>query len=116
MKVEQIDERHVVQERYGGNFVVFVYDGGGEDRSWAVDSLLITDAYLPEVLRWLRDHLPADNCWSLGAVEHPEAPTAETDLVISWIVGADVLNASEPVEPAIAAEMLARRHRVSLLD
>ena len=60
---------------------------------------------------------PLDCCWSLGVVEEPERPTVGSDLKISWIVGDDVLNASErgPDEQRLAEEMLARRHRVALV-
>ena len=50
------------------------------------------------VLHWLRDHLPSDSCWSLGIVLSPRHPTAESDLRVTWIVGADVLN-SDPQQP-----------------
>lgn len=127
MRVEGIDERRVY-ERDGTTFVVFVYTS--LDRpgvSWAVYSYLITDADLPEALRWLAEELPTDAnrdadeicCWSLGLVRDPVRPTSESDVNVTWIVGADVLNKQEehltPHERRIADEMLARRHTVALL-
>ena len=106
-------------ERNGAHFVVFIYYGGGAPhRSWAVDSLLLTDADLSEVLRWLTENLPTDSCWSLGLVRDPAQPSAESDVDVSWIVGSDVLN-MDPSDRSsdqqrIADEMLARRHRVTL--
>ncbi|MCB0896076.1 MAG: hypothetical protein KDB43_12010 [Nocardioidaceae bacterium] len=119
MQVTGFDERHLTREAVGANFVVFIYEGGdAADRSWSVDSLLLTDTDVPGVLHWLRDHLPSDSCWSLGIVLSPEHPTAESDLRVTWIVGADVLNSDPsnltPEEQQLAEEMLARRHRVAL--
>jgi hypothetical protein len=121
MQVQGIDERHMIRERDGAAFVVFVYYGGGGPlSSWAVDSRLITDADLPQVLRWLTANLPADCCWSLGFVRDPAQPTAESHVDVRWIVGSDVLNVDpsdrSPDQQRIAEEMLARRHRVSLLQ
>jgi len=49
----------------------------------------------------------------------PEHPTAASDLTVAWIVGADLLNADprrlDPEERLLAEEMLARRHRVTLV-
>jgi hypothetical protein len=114
--VAGIDERHVVGERIGANFVVFIYEGGdAPQRSWSVDSYLLSGRDLPSVLGWLADSLPVDCCWSLGVVEEPEWPTAETDIRVSWISGGDVLNIApsqrDPHEQRLADEMLARRHR-----
>ena len=93
MQVQGIDERHLVMKRYGAHFVVFIYTGGGAlHTSWAVDSLLITDADLFEVLRWLTENLPTDSCWCLGFVRGPAQPSTESDVDVSWIVGSDVLN------------------------
>lgn len=119
MQVQGIDERHLTHERNGAPFVVFIYDGGGPHSSWGVDSRLITDADLSEVLRWLTENLPTDSCWSLGLVREPAQPTTESDLGVSWIVGSDVLN-RDPAdrssdEQRIAQEMLARRHHVTPL-
>lgn len=120
MRVEAIDERHLVHEHNGANFVVFIYKGGGApNTSWSVHSRLITDADLPEVLRWLTDNLPTDSCWSLGLVRDPAQPTTVSDVDVAWIVGSDVLN-MDPVnwsseEQRMAGEMLARRHHVALL-
>ena len=62
MQVEEIDERHVVQEVDGANFVVFIYIGRDDPHfSWSVYSYLITDADLPEVFRWLTEELPTDS-------------------------------------------------------
>jgi hypothetical protein len=124
-----MDERYLVQEVNGANFVVFIYTGSEDsDYSWSVYSYLITGADLPEVLRWLTEELPtyshADldtgtmTCWSLGLVRHPARPTIESDVEIAWIVGSDVLN-TPPVnrasdEQRLADEMLARRHHVTL--
>lgn len=119
MKAVGIDERHIVGEGIGGNFVVFVYEGSDEQPANSVDSFLLTEAHLPDVLRWLKENLPVNSCWSLGVVEEPENPTAESDLRISWVVGADVLNIQrrhmEPKHQRLAEEMLSRRHRVNLL-
>ena len=120
MKVDGIDERNLVGVRDGGNFVVFIYEGGDEPlRSWSVDSYLLSDADLPSVLGWLGDNLPVNCCWSLGVVEQPERPTAKTDIHIFWVVGGDVLNFDaakrEPDEQRLAEEMLARRHRLTLI-
>ena len=119
MRVTGFDERHVVRERHGGDFVVFVYEGSDRPHtSWSVDSLLLTDTDVPQVLDWLRENLPVDSCWSLGVVLDPEHATPESDLQIAWIVGADVLNMDPrdwtSGERRVAEEMLARRHRVEL--
>jgi len=80
---------------------------------------LITDADLPEVLRWLTKNLPMESCWSLGLVRDPAQPTTESDVEVAWIVGSDVLNMDpgnrSAREQRLAAEMLARRHHVALL-
>lgn len=119
MQVTGFDERHMVQERAGANFVVLVYEGGDAfTSSWSVDSLLLTDTTIPHVLKWLRENLPTDACWSLGVVRDPSDPTAGSDLDVAWNVGADVLNRDprtwDPHERRLAEEMLARRHRVEL--
>lgn len=128
MRVEGIDERHLAQEVNGANFVVFIYIGSSHsDYSWSVNSYLIADAHLPEVLRWITDELPTDTdadqgtitCWSLGVVRHPARPTTESDVEIAWVVGSDVLNtppaSRSSHEQRLADEMLARRHRVTLI-
>lgn len=124
MHVQGIDERRLVNEHNGGHFVVFIYTDDGTPQtsrsvtSWAVDSLLITNAALSEVLRWLTENLPTDTCWSLGVVREPAQPSPETALDVSWIVGSDVLNISpsdrSPDQQRVAEEMLARRHQVAL--
>lgn len=119
MQITGFDERHLTDEAVGANFVVFVYEGGdAADRSWSVDSLLLTDTDVPRVLRWLGEHLPSDSCWSLGIVLDPEHPTTESGLRVAWIVGADLLNHQPdnlaPDERHLVEEMLARRHRVAL--
>ena len=125
MRVQGIDERRLSRERDGADFVVFIYHPGhgapqpvGSVTSWAVDSLLITDAALPEVLRWLEENVPRDSCWSLGIVRAPARASPESALDVSWIVGSDVLNTSpahrSPEQQRLAEEMLARRHRVDL--
>lgn len=115
MKVTEIDERNLDCERTGGNFVVFAYEGGGDNRSWSVDSYLLTEAHLSQVLSWLTDNLPAGSCWALGVVEDPSDPTPRSDLRVSWVVGADVLNQSglSPEEQRVAEAMIARRHHVA---
>ncbi len=129
MQVEGIDERRLGRERNGAAFLVFIYEGGddvvhrGADgpwmTSWSVDSLLLTDGDLPSALRWLGENLPANCCWSLGVVVTPDEPTTETELAVSWVVGSDVLNLApylrSPEEQRLAEEMLARRHRVTLV-
>lgn len=118
MQVRGIDERRITTERDDAHFVVFIYTGGGAPQtSWAVDSLLITDAALSEVLRWLTENLPPDSCWSLGLVRDPARPSTETDLDVAWVVGSDVLNISpsdrSSDQQRIAEEMLARRDQVT---
>lgn len=123
MRVQQIDERRLIREENGANFVVFIYKDGGTPQpswvntSWAVDSLLFTDVALADVLKWLSEHLPTNSCWSLGVVREPARPTTETHLDVSWIVGSDVLNTSPSDrtldQQRIADEMLSRRHQVS---
>lgn len=120
MLVTGFDERCMVREGTGANFAVFIYEGGdAPDRSWSVDSLLLSNTDLPHVLNWLRESLPTDSCWSLGVVLDPDHPTAESDLNVVWIVGADVLNIDpgrlDPEERRLAEEMLARRHTVELV-
>jgi hypothetical protein len=125
MQVRRIDERRLVTERNGAHFVIFIYTDGGAsehswaETSWAVESLLITDATLSEVLRWLTENLPTDSCWSLGVVCDPARPSPETDVDVAWIVGSDVLNVSpsnrSPAQQRIAEGMLARRDQVALL-
>lgn len=119
MQVAGFDERQLVAEGIGANFVVYIYEGGDvPGRSWSVDSLLLTDTDVPQVLHWLGRNLPTNSCWSLGIVLDPEQPTAESDLTIAWVVGADVLNAArsklDPEELRLADEMLARRHSAHL--
>ena len=124
MQVQGIDERRLVSEHNGGDFVVFIYTDDGTPQtsssvtSWAVDSLLITNAALSEVLNWLTENLPTDTCWSLGVVREPAQPSPDTAMDVSWIVGSDVLNISpsarSPDQQRIAGEMLARRHQVAL--
>lgn len=72
MVVTGIDERCMVGERIGGNFVVFIYEGPDEDPGASVDSYLLTDAGLPEVMRWLQGNLPVNSCWSLGVRGTPD--------------------------------------------
>ena len=120
MQVLRIDERRLTSERNGADFVVFIYTGGGAPQSsWAVDSLLITDAAMSEVLRWMTENLPTGSCWSLGLVREPVRPSTETDVDVAWIVGSDVLNISpsdrSPDQRRVAEEMLARRDQVALL-
>lgn len=63
--------------------------------------------------------MPAESCWSLGLVREPTKPTTHSELNVSCIVGADILN----VDPAdwsfdeqrIVEEMLARRLRAPLV-
>ena len=107
----------MTRERLGAAFVVSIYGGQEAERgSWPVDSRLIVDAGLPEVLGWLRQNLPTGCCWSLGVVRVPHEPTPESDLVGPWFIGADVLNTDpadrSPEDQRTAEEMLARRHRV----
>lgn len=120
MLVQGIDERRLTRERNGADFVVFIYTGGDAPQtSWAVDSLLITEAVISEVLGWLTDNLPVGSCWSLGLVREPAQPSEDTDVDVAWIVGSDVLNMSSsdrsPDQQRIAEEMMARRDRVALL-
>jgi hypothetical protein len=117
MRVTGFDERHLVRETIGANFVVFIYEGRPQyGSSWSVDSRLLTDTDVPEVLGWLKENLPTDSCWSLGIVLNPAQPTPDSDLTVAWVVGADVLNMGEwePQHRRLAEEMLARRHRVEM--
>lgn len=109
MRITPIDERTIRTESTGRDFVLFVYEGGdSEASSWSVDSLLLSQTDLPEVLAWLPGHLPEGTCWSLGVV----AEAASLDVI--WLVGADVLNIAPADrtedEEALAQEMLARRN------
>jgi hypothetical protein len=64
MQVQGVDERHMRRGRDGVSLVVFIHRGGrGPHSPWGVDSRLITDADLPEVLHWLSGNLPQDCCW-----------------------------------------------------
>ncbi|MEJ7689797.1 MAG: hypothetical protein WKF76_04845 [Nocardioidaceae bacterium] len=119
MRVTGIDARKLVREGRGANFVVFIYEGGdAPNASWSVDSYLLTDTDLPHVRHWLRQNLPVDSCWCLGVVLDPALPTAESDVNVRWVVGADVLNMAprhwSSTERRMVEEMLARRHRVAL--
>jgi hypothetical protein len=119
MRVMRIDERNLVQDGPGVNFVVFLYEGGdGATTSWSVDSYLVTDAEFTDVLDWLRENLPRHACYSVGVVIDPPGPTADSDVDVTWVLGADVLN-TDPrhwtsSERRIAEGMLARRHRVTI--
>ncbi len=67
---------------------MFIYDGGDRDGySWSVDSYLLSEASLPDVL-------PAESCWSLPVVQRTKRTTADSDsgFDVAWIVGLDVLN------------------------
>ena len=122
MNVEGIDERALGEQGCGSSFVVFIYEGGDsalKDFSWSVHSLLLTNTDLPQVLAWLRDHLPVGCCWSLAVVHAPKHPTPASHVDVAWIVGDDVLYTSPEDRNAdqqrIAEEMVARRHRVTLV-
>ncbi len=121
VNVEGIDERALGEQGYGSNFVVFIYEGDetDPDTSWNVNSLLLTKTDLPQVLAWLREHLPAGCCWALAIVHAPKRPTPESRVDVAWIVGDDVLNTSpedrNAEEQRIAEEMITRRHRVTLV-
>ena len=85
MRVTGIDERNLVRDTPGADFVVFIYTGGDASgsSSWSVDSLLLTGTDIPQVLHWLRQNLPTDSCWSLGVVPlllppHPAMTTTTT--------------------------------------
>jgi hypothetical protein len=119
MQVAGIDERNLRREDPGTNFVVFIYVGEGEPgMSWSVDSYLLTDVDFTEVLGWLRENVPNDACYSVGVVVEPPRPTADSDVEVMWVLGADFLNTDPrhltPVEARITEGMLARRHRVTL--
>lgn len=118
MQVQGIDERRLMMERHGADFLVFIYMGGRGHEGSIVDSYLLTDSDVPSALAWLRDNLPKDACWALGVVTDPVPATPETDVDVAWIIGADVLNydlGEIPEWQPIAEEMLARRDSVSLL-
>ena len=121
MDVQRIDERALGEQGYGGGFVIFVYEGdeSDDDVSWNVDSFLLTDTDVPQVLRWLGEHLPRGCCSSLAVVHAPKRPTPDSRLDVAWIVGDDVLNtpraSRSAAEQRIAAEMLARGHGVTLV-
>lgn len=119
MQVAGVDERNLMREDLGSNFLVFIYEGGdAQNMSWSVDSYLLTGTDLPHVVGWLRQNLPTDSCWALGVVRHPAMPTPGSAVDVAWVVGADVLNMApehwSPAEHRLAEEMLARRHRVTL--
>src|SRR5215212_1576670 len=117
MRVTGIDARNLRRQGTGTYFVVFIYEGSEEsDKSWAVDSCLLTDA--AGVLEWLRNKLPRDACYSVGVVTDPPRPTAASDMHLTWVLGADLLN-KQPrhwtsTEHRIAEGMLARRNRVTI--
>jgi len=127
MQVTGIDERKLRREGNGVYFFVFIYEGGDDPnepssvdgyKSWSVDSFLLTDADFTEVLAWLGDNLPRKACYSVGVVFDPARPTADAEVDVKWVLGADLLN-SDPrswtsVERRIAEGMLSRRHRVSM--
>ena len=127
MQVMRIDERNLCREGTGVNFVVFIYKGGDDPnksssvdghKSWSVDSYLLTDADFTEVLAWLGENLPREACYSVGVVFDPPRPTADSEVAVMWVLGADLLN-QDPrywtsVERRIAEGMLSRRHRVSI--
>jgi len=120
MKAVGIDERRVVREDAVSSFVVFVYVGDdNDDDSWSVHSYLLTDTDVPQALQWLREHLPPGCCWSLGVVLESRSPTPESHLDVAWIIGDDVLNTARAdrsaEEQRVAEEMIARRHRVTLV-
>ncbi len=86
-------------ERDSAAFLLFIYEGGDEPQySWSVDSRLIRDAQLEEVLRWLPSQLPTNCCWALGVVTAPDEPSIATDLHVAWVIGADLLNMSPETE------------------
>lgn len=119
MRVTGIDERMLAQDGPGVNFVVFIYEGGADpDTSWSVDSYLLTDTEFSEVLDWVRQNLPRQACYSVGVVVDPPVPTADSDVDVTWVLGADLLN-QDPrhwtaTERRIAEGMLARRDRVPI--
>jgi hypothetical protein len=119
MRVTGIDERNLRRQDTGVNFVVFIYEGGDDPgTSWSVDSYLLTDADFTEVLDWLGENLPDQACYSVGVAFDPPRPTADSEVDVEWVLGADLLN-TDPrhwtsVEQRIAAGMLARRHHVRL--
>lgn len=118
MNIQGVDERHVASERESAAFLLFIYEGGDKPHySWSVDSQLILDAQLEEVLGWLPSVLPENCCWALAVVTDPRTPSTESDLRVAWIVGADLLNTKpedrSPREDYIVEAMLTRRHRVT---
>lgn len=118
MEATGIDERRMVSERIGADFLVFFYEGEENPGSY-VDSLLLTNADLPAALAWVRDNIPTNACWSLGVITSPTPATTETEVEAAWIIGADVLNLNpddrSAAEERVAREMLARRDSVDLL-
>jgi hypothetical protein len=118
MQIVGMDERHLKRDGPGTNFVAFIYEGGDATTSWSVDSYLVTDAELADVLEWLQGHLPEKACYSVGVVVDPPRPTETSDVEVTWVIGADVLNMDPrhwtPMERRIAEGMLARRHRTSI--
>lgn len=117
MNVEQIDERQLRRERAGGDFLLFIHEGGPPS-SWPVDSYLFRDADLPGVLTWLSSRIPHAACWCLGLVTGADAAEPDSHLEVAWIVGADLLN-RDPAnltaqEQRVVGEMLRRRHDVRL--
>jgi len=89
MQVMGIDERQLRGEDTGVNFIVFIYEGGDDPnmpssvdghKSWSVDSYLLTDADLTEVLAWLGENLPRNACYAVGVVIDPPSPTASSEV------------------------------------
>jgi hypothetical protein len=127
MRITGIDERNLGRQDSGVNFVVFIYEGGDDPnesssvesyKSWSVDSYLLTDADFMEVLDWLGTNLPRDSCYSVGVVFDPPRPTSDSEVDVTWVLGADLLN-TDPrhwtsTERRIAQGMLSRRHRVTI--
>ena len=119
VRVTGIDERSLGRQGTGTDFVVFIYEGGDRPGvSWSVDSYLLTEAGFTDVLEWLRENLPNQACYSVGAVFEPARPTADSEIGVVWVLGADLLNTDPdhwtPVEQRIAREMLDRLGRVTI--
>jgi hypothetical protein len=119
MHVSGVDERMLAMDRPGTNYVVFIFEGDhSPDSSWSVDSYLVTDGELVDVLDWLGQHLPKGACYALGVVIAPADPTTDSQLDVLWVLGADVLNMDPhdwtSTERRRAEAMLARRNSVRL--
>jgi hypothetical protein len=84
---------------------VYLFSGGGDDRSWATDTLEVWDADVDEVIAWAESRLGPGDLYSV-ALRQGDGD----DRGLVWLVGFDMND--EPTndrERAIQARMLERR-------